>query len=64
MLGYVQGDSVPWWAASLKKRLAEDAVTDCNVIEEINYEWKSTHDRPGLNPIDLYHILLDCRHSH
>lgn len=63
MLGYVQGDSVAWWATSLKKLQAENDPTDCNVIEGIECEWKSTHNRSDLKPIDIYHILLDCTHS-
>ncbi len=62
MLGYVQSDSVVWWANYLKNKLAEKASDYC-VIPEIKHTIKSIHNRGKLSGIDVYHILLDCTHS-
>ena len=62
MLGYVQGDSLAWWATSLRKPQVENTATNCMVLEETEHKWKTAYERPNLNPIDINHILLDCRH--
>ncbi len=62
MLGYVQSDSVAWWADYLKARMEIGApITECFEPWAFHHEWKTSHGRSGSTMIDIYHILLDCR---
>jgi len=70
MLGYIEIESSEYWRDFLKKEI--DVIhtelfllppqRDINVIPNLDAEWKSGHDRNGIGrPIDILHILLDCR---
>jgi len=70
MIGYVQGDSLPYWKSAIREKINKDSTDlkfislqeKLGIIDELPDEWLSVHNRPDMNrPISIYHILFDFR---
>jgi hypothetical protein len=68
-IGYVQTDTLEYWNCDLQKRVKDEAqqlklvssVDNSNFESAFPLEWSSTHRRDDKPPIELFHMLLDCR---
>jgi hypothetical protein len=71
MVGYVQTDTLVYWNCDLQKRVKDEAkqlklvssIANANFESAFPLEWSSTHSRDSKPPIELFHLLLDCRKS-
>jgi len=69
MIGYVQTDTIERWHAELQRRVQDEAVdlklgsthVTVKFPSAFPLEWSSVHQRKGYPPVELFHILLDCR---
>jgi hypothetical protein len=70
MLGYIEVETVSYWNSFLKREIdSKQGVLflippqlDVSINPDLSFEWKSGHNRNILNkPIDIFHILFDCR---
>jgi len=60
MIGYIQNKDVTYWRKQLEAKL-EESIEPVKVIDEIEDEWVSHHQRKAGDPINIYHILMDCK---
>jgi len=69
MVGYVQTDTISYWAIALEKRFDEDSANQFRITEKLSKadiishladEWISKHQRESQMPITVFHIFLDC----
>jgi hypothetical protein len=67
MIGYVQKGTFEHWEKELcqKLPLAAELLTKkkpakIKIIDDLEYEWISEHDRQTQKPVTVYHIFLDC----
>jgi hypothetical protein len=68
MIGYIQTDSAEYWMDLLQTHLQKEKEAlglisldkKPSFVEALANEWASTHKRPALGPVTLFHILLDC----
>ena len=67
MVGFMQSDNAEYWSKELKRKFDEDkgemcidqSLSRCNIIPELQNEWKSTHFREEIENISLFHIFLE-----
>jgi hypothetical protein len=67
MIGYVQKGSFENWEKELCQELPTKAELltkkkpeKIRIIDDLEYEWVSEHDRKINKPVTVYHIFLDC----
>jgi hypothetical protein len=67
MIGYVQKGSFEHWEKELCQQLpittellARKKPKKIKIIDDLEYEWVSKHDRKINKPVTVYHIFLDC----
>lgn len=69
MVGYVQTDTISYWAIALEKRFDGDSANQFRITEKLSKvgiishladEWISRHQRKSQMPITIFHIFLDC----
>jgi hypothetical protein len=67
MIGYVQKGSFENWEKELCQELPTKAELltkkkpeKIRIIDDLEYEWISEHDRKINKPVTVYHIFLDC----
>jgi len=71
MIGYVQSDTPEHWHAALQSKIKKDQYQlkvdniekSVCFLDSFPLEWASTHQRDGLTPVKVFHILLDCRQT-
>ena len=67
MIGYIQKGTFEHWEKELCKKLpittellTKKKPEKIKVIDDLEYEWVSEHDRQTQKPVTVYHIFLDC----
>ncbi len=69
MVGYVQTDTISYWAIALERRFDEDSANQFRITEKLSKtgiishladEWISKHQRENQMLITIFHIFLDC----
>jgi hypothetical protein len=67
MIGYIQKGSFEHWEKELCEKLpiktellTKKKPEKIKVIDDLEYEWVSEHDRKTQKPVTVYHIFLDC----
>ena len=59
MVGYVQNRDMDYWEQQLACKLAQP-LTPTSIVDQLPYEWATTHQREAGTHITIYHIFLDC----
>ena len=67
MIGYVQKGTFEHWEKELCQKLSittelltKNKPQKIIIIDDLEYEWVSEHDRKINKPVTVYHIFLDC----
>ena len=67
MIGYVQKGTFEHWEKELFEKLpiktellTKKKPKKITIIDDLEYEWVSEHDRKINKPVTVYHIFLDC----
>jgi hypothetical protein len=67
MIGYVQKGTFEHWEKELFEKLpiktellTKKKPKKIRIIDDLEYEWISEHDRKINKPVTVYHIFLDC----
>ena len=67
MIGYIQKGSFEHWEKELCQKvtiktelLTQKQPKKIKIIDDLEYEWVSEHDRQTQKPVTVYHIFLDC----